>query len=108
VEDIEALIDEAGGSAFLYGLSSRAVLAHEAASRLPTKVKKLVMYEPPFIIDDSRPPLPEDYFRQLNEAIAAGRRGDAVEIFMTRAIGIPAEFVAQMRTAPVSGSSTRR
>jgi pimeloyl-ACP methyl ester carboxylesterase len=102
VEDIEALIDEAGGSVSLYGISSGAVLALDAASRLPTKVKKLVMYEPPFIIDDSRPPIPEDYVRQLNDAIAAGRPGDAVEIFMTRAVGIPAEFVAQMRNAPVS------
>jgi pimeloyl-ACP methyl ester carboxylesterase len=78
------------------------VLALEAASRLPGKVKKLAMYEPPFIVDDSRLPIPRDYVRQLNEAVAAGRPGDAVEIFMTKAIGIPAEFVAQMRSAPVS------
>jgi pimeloyl-ACP methyl ester carboxylesterase len=102
VEDIEALIDAAGGSASLYGLSSGAVLALEAASKLPNKVKKLAMYEPPFIVDDSRPPLPKDYVKRLNEAIGSGRPGDAVEIFMTKAIGIPAEFVAQMRSAPVS------
>jgi pimeloyl-ACP methyl ester carboxylesterase len=101
VEDIEALIDEAGGSAFLYGLSSGAVLGLEAASKLPAKVKKLAMYEPPFIIDDSRPPVPEDYVQRLDEAIAAGRPGDAVEIFMTEAILLPAEFVAQMRHVPV-------
>ena len=57
VEDLEALIDANSGSAFLYGLSSGAVLALEAASRLPGKVKKLAMYEPPFIVDDSRPPV---------------------------------------------------
>ncbi len=102
VEDIEALINAAGGSASLYGLSSGAVLALEAASRLPGKVKKLALYEPPFIIDDSRPPVPEDYVAQLNKAIAAGRPSDAVEIFMTRALLIPAEFVAQMRKAPMS------
>ncbi|MCI0352872.1 MAG: alpha/beta hydrolase [Acidobacteriales bacterium] len=102
VEDIEALIDAAGGSAFLYGLSSGAVLALETTSKLPTKVKKLALYEPPFIIDDSRPPVPDDYVAQLNKAMADGRPGDAVEIFMTKAIGIPAEFVAQMRNAPVS------
>lgn len=102
VEDIEALIDEAGGSALLCGFSSGAVLALEAASQLPTKVKKLALYEPPFIIDDSRPPVPEDYVEQLNAAIAAGRPGDAVEIFMTKAILLPAEFVAQMRNTPVS------
>jgi pimeloyl-ACP methyl ester carboxylesterase len=100
VEDIEALIDGAGGSAFVYGISSGAVLALEAASKLPTKVEKVAMYEPPFIIDDSRPPIPDDYVAQLNAAIAAGRPGDAVEIFMTKAILIPAEYIPMMRDAP--------
>ena len=104
VEDIEALIDAAGGSASLYGMSSGAMLALESASRHPGKVKKLAMYEPPLIIDDSRSPVPTDYVEQLNAAIAAGRPGDAVEIFMTKAIRIPAEFVAQMRNAPMSES----
>src|SRR5829696_5916037 len=44
IEDIEALIDGAGGSAYLYGISSGAVLALEAAAKLPNKVKKLAMY----------------------------------------------------------------
>jgi len=102
IEDIEALIDEAGGSAFLFGNSSGAILALEAARALPNKVKKLALYEPPFIIDDSRPPLPEDYVEQLNAAIAAGRPGEAVEIFMTKAMLIPPEFVTMMRNAPMS------
>lgn len=102
VEDIEALIDAFGGSAYLYGISSGAVLALEAASRLPDKVIKLAMYEPPFITDDSRPPVPADYIARLQEFIAQGRRGDAVALFMTDAVGIPAEFVEQMRSAPVS------
>ena len=102
IEDIEALIDGAGGSAFLFGNSSGAILALEAARALPNKVRKLVMYEPPFIIDDSRPPLPKDYVEQLNAATAAGRPGDAVEIFMTKAMLIPPEFVAMMRNAPMS------
>jgi pimeloyl-ACP methyl ester carboxylesterase len=96
------LIDEAGGSAFLLGTSSGAILALEAARTLPSKVKKLAMYEPPFIIDDSRPPLPEDYVQQLNAATAADRPGDAVEIFMTKALLIPADFVNMMRNAPMS------
>jgi pimeloyl-ACP methyl ester carboxylesterase len=100
VEDIEALIGEAGGSAFVWGISSGAVLALDTANKLPNKVKKLAMYEPPFIIDDSRPPVPSDYVQQLNQAIAAGRRGDAVEIFMTKAMLIPPEFVVGMRNAP--------
>src|SRR5438477_7803064 len=48
IEDIEALIDEAGGSACLYGHSSGAALAMEAALSLGNKVKKLAMYEAPY------------------------------------------------------------
>jgi pimeloyl-ACP methyl ester carboxylesterase len=103
VGDIEALIDEAGGSAFVYGISSGAALALEAANRLPTKVKKLAIYEPPFIVDDSRPPVPKDYADHLKELISSGRRGDAVEYFMTEAVQLPADMVAQMRNAPMWG-----
>ncbi|HEX3049247.1 MAG TPA: alpha/beta hydrolase [Aggregatilineaceae bacterium] len=105
VEDIEALIDAAGGSAYLYGMSSGAVLALEAASKLPGKVNKLVMYEPPLITDASRPPAPADLVEYLQRAVAEGRRGDAVEYFMTQAVLVPAEFVAQMRFAPVAVGS---
>ena len=100
IEDIEALIDEAGGAAFVHGHSSGAVLALEAAAKLPAKVQKLSLYEPPFIIDDSRPPPPENFVRQINELIAANRRGDAVAFFMTEVVGMPAEAVAQMKSAP--------
>ncbi len=71
IEDIEALIDEAGGAAFVHGQSSGAVLALEATAKLPAKVKKLSLYEPPFIIDDSRPPPPENFVKHINELIAA-------------------------------------
>jgi pimeloyl-ACP methyl ester carboxylesterase len=100
IEDIEALIKEAGGSAFAYGWSSGAALALEAAVR-GLNITKLALYEPPFIVDDSRPPLPQDYVARLTELVSAGRRGDAVEFFMTAGVGIPAEFVAQMRNDPM-------
>src|SRR5688500_16908076 len=48
IEDIEALIDEAGGAAFLFGISSGAALALEAALALGEKVKKVALYEPPY------------------------------------------------------------
>ena len=101
VEDIDALITEAGGSAFVFGHSSGAVLGLEAARLLPGKIEKLAMYEPPFIIDDSRPPVPRDYVPHLNELIAAGRRGEAVEYFMTDALLVPAAMIAQMRNTPM-------
>jgi pimeloyl-ACP methyl ester carboxylesterase len=99
IEDIDALVAEAGGSAFIYGMSSGAVLALEAARRLDG-IRRLAMFEPPVIVDDSRPPLPADYVERLEEHVAAGRRGDAVELLMTKAIGIPDEFVAGMRQDP--------
>jgi pimeloyl-ACP methyl ester carboxylesterase len=107
IEDIEALIDAAGGTAYLYGMSSGAVLAMEAANALGSKVTRLAMYEPPLIIDDSRPPVPADYVEQLNAAIAAGDRGGAVEIFMTKAIGIPDEFVQHMRGGSFTAEGQR-
>lgn len=97
VEDIEALIDAAGGTAYLYGLSSGAVLALEAASQLPDKVRGLLMYEPPLILDDSHPPVTADYVRRLEQTLAEGRRGDAVALFMTEAVGVPEQVVAAMR-----------
>jgi pimeloyl-ACP methyl ester carboxylesterase len=73
VEDIAAIIDEAGGKAFLFGHSSGAVLALDAAAQ-GLAIPQLALYEPPFIVDDSRPPLPADYVSHLNQLIAAGRR----------------------------------
>lgn len=101
VEDIAALIADAGGSAYVFGHSSGAVLALEAARLLGDAIPKLALYEPPFIVDDSRPPVPSDYVEHLNELIAAGRRGDALEYMMVRAVGMPAEMVAAMRSDPM-------
>ncbi|MFC5406276.1 alpha/beta fold hydrolase [Cohnella soli] len=98
VEDIETLINEAGGSAFVYGMSSGAVLALDAATKLT--ITKLAVYEPPFVVDNTRPPLPKDYLIQLKELTTSNRRGDAVEYFLTKAAGVPAEFIASMRSAP--------
>ena len=100
VEDIEALIDAAGGSVFIFGSSSGAVLALEAASRLPTKIKKQALYEPPFIVDDSRPPMPADFVEQLKELLARGKRSNAVKLFFSKGMGIPGIFVTLMRFMP--------
>jgi len=100
IEDIEALIDANGGSAFLFGLSSGGALALESAAKLPGKVIKAAIYEAPYIIDSSHAPLPADYVPHLQELTAAGRRGDAVAYFMSAAIGIPDDYIAQMRSQP--------
>ncbi len=97
VEDIEALIDATGGSAYLFGSSSGSVLALEAANKLSSKVKQLFMYEPPFIIDDSRPPMPDDFINEVSALVSANRRNDAVRLFFTKAMGIPGFAVTLMR-----------
>ncbi|MEV7042106.1 alpha/beta hydrolase [Amycolatopsis sp. NPDC051061] len=102
VEDIEALVDAAGGTASLFGMSSGAVLALDAAARLPAaKVAKVAVYEAPFIVDNLRPPLPEGYHDKLVELVEAGRPGDAVEHFLVHGAAVPPEFVSQMRGAPM-------
>ena len=100
VEDIEALIHITGGQASLFGSSSGAVLALEAASLLADQVTKLYLYEPPFIINDSRKPVPVDYVQQLNSRIEAGKRSEAVEYFASEALGIPEEYIGYMKADP--------
>jgi pimeloyl-ACP methyl ester carboxylesterase len=99
VEDIEALLKEAGGSAFVYGTSSGAALALEAGASLGN-IPKLALYEAPFIVDNSRPPQPPDLTERMSGLIAADRRGDAVKLFM-RIVGVPAFFIGMMRILPV-------
>lgn len=100
IEDIEALIQEAGGNAYLFGSSAGAVLALEAANQLGNKVTKLFLYEPPFIINEGRAPVPSDYVQHLNELVESNQRSEAVEYFMTQAIGVPSEFLEYMKADP--------
>jgi pimeloyl-ACP methyl ester carboxylesterase len=97
VEDLEALIDAAGGSIYLFGSSSGSVLALDAASKLGEKVKGVFIYEPPFIIDDSWPPMPNDFSDQVTKLVSAGRRNDAVKLFFHKGMGIPSVIVTLMR-----------
>jgi pimeloyl-ACP methyl ester carboxylesterase len=99
VEDIEALINEAGGSAYVYGISSGACLALEAAITLERKVKKLALYEAPYNSAPDDQPLWHDYYTKLNELLATHRRGDAVAHFM-QFVGMPDKVIEDMRTQP--------
>jgi pimeloyl-ACP methyl ester carboxylesterase len=100
IEDIEALIDQAGGEAFVFGISSGAALALEAALALGGKVKKLAMYEAPYNDDDAARQAWMDFRKQLKELLAADRRGDAVALFMML-LGMPADHVPGMRQHPM-------
>ncbi|QIG38467.1 alpha/beta fold hydrolase [Microbacterium sp. 4R-513] len=100
VEDIDALIDLAGGSAILFGTSSGAALALEAAARLGNRVTGVVAYEAPFICDDSRPPVAADLPARIAASVAAGDRSAAARAFFVEAVGVPRFGVAVMRVLP--------
>jgi len=99
IEDIEALIDATGPAATLYGHSSGGCLALDTAVHLGPKVSKLAIYEAPYNDDPAVAPLWAQYLKQLAEALAEGRRGDAVAAFM-RYVGTPAQQIDAMRQAP--------
>ena len=100
IEDIEAIIDYAGGSAFLYGISSGAALAMEAALKLGGKVKKLAMYEAPYNDDKEARKATKEYRHKLDEIVAEGRKSDAVGLFMML-VGMPADQLEGMRQHPM-------
>jgi pimeloyl-ACP methyl ester carboxylesterase len=97
IEDLEALINGAGGQAYLYGVSSGAALALRTAAALgPAKVAKLAMYEPPFGQEA------KDFDQQkqrVNEIIRTGKPGDAAAFFLS-AIGTPPETLEKMKGSP--------
>ncbi|MFJ4653952.1 alpha/beta fold hydrolase [Nocardia sp. NPDC088792] len=97
IEDIAALIDAAGGRAFLLGSSSGAVLALDAAAELGASVGGVFLYEPPFITDGSRPPVPGGLGDEAAQLVSAGRRNEAVKLFFTKGMGMPAVAVTMMR-----------
>jgi pimeloyl-ACP methyl ester carboxylesterase len=99
VDDLAALIEEAGGSAFVYGISSGAALALEAADRIPG-IERVAGYEPPFAMDDSAPRMPDDFVPRMDEHVAAGRPGEAAKMFM-RHVGAPRVFLAVMPLLPM-------
>lgn len=99
VEDIEALVDKAGGSAYVYGISSGACLALEAAAALGDKVKKLAIYEAPYDEAEGADEKWKDYSAKLDQLIAADRRGEAVEFHM-KFVGAPEAAIVGMKASP--------
>ncbi|HEY7068632.1 MAG TPA: alpha/beta hydrolase [Acidimicrobiales bacterium] len=101
VEDLAAVIDAAGGSAHVFGGSSGAGLAIEAAARLPaSSVATLALWEPPYHVDATAPALPDDFGDQLDRLVASGRPGDAVARFLVEAAEVPSAGVAALRAGP--------
>jgi pimeloyl-ACP methyl ester carboxylesterase len=108
IEDLEAVIAKAGGSAFVFGSSSGAALALEASNKLAGKVKAQVLFEPPYIVDASRPPIPEQFTKTIDALLAADRRGDAVSAFMIEGIRVPEEMLAGMKQSAMWAGMEKR
>ena len=98
-EDLAALIAAAGGSAAVFGGSSGAGLVLQAAARNPA-ITRLALWEPPYHVDDSAPRLPHDFATQLDGLVRAGRRAEAVELFLVKAAEASPQDVAAMRSQP--------
>ncbi|MEU9391609.1 alpha/beta hydrolase [Streptomyces sp. NPDC048324] len=99
VEDLAALIDAVGGEASLYGISSGgALVLHAAASGLP--VRRAAVYEVPYAVDEGAAKERAEYTRNLDEALGAGRRGDAVELFL-RLTGLAEQMIQGARNSPM-------
>jgi predicted ATPase/DNA-binding SARP family transcriptional activator len=99
LEDLAAVVELVGGTAYALGVSTGAVLAAEAAAA-GVPIDGLILIEPPFIIDDTRT-APVELAGQLPALIEQDRYGDAVELFLVRAVEMPAEVVAPLRAAPL-------
>jgi pimeloyl-ACP methyl ester carboxylesterase len=96
IEDLQALVEDAGGQAMVFGISSGAVLTLDAAALTPG-ITKLAVYEPALIVDNSRKPVAPDYAEHLTRLSAQGKREEAVEYFLTQAVGIPADYIGGIK-----------
>lgn len=99
VEDLVAVLEAAGPDAFVVGASSGAALVLEAL-RTGVVVRKVALYEVPFIVDDTHAPHDADLGLRTQQLVDAGRQGDAVKLFM-RTVGVPAFGLMMMRMMPV-------
>ena len=99
IEDLDALIAQAGGSAHVYGVSSGGALALEAAAA-GSAVDRVAVYEVPYNLADDWPARWGAYRQDLAAALAEGRRGDAIELFM-RVVDTPDEVIDGARSSPM-------
>jgi pimeloyl-ACP methyl ester carboxylesterase len=102
IEDLAAVISYAGGRAGVFGHSSGAVLALEAAAH-GVAVTKVAAYEPTYVTEDARPRPGDDLAGRLGALLDDGDRDGAVALFQAEAVGLPAEITDGMRGSPMWG-----
>jgi pimeloyl-ACP methyl ester carboxylesterase len=98
IEDIAALIAQAGGSACLFGASSGGMFALEAAAA-GLAVERVAVYEVPYDTAEGALQRALDYQEQFGVALAEGRRSDALSLFM-RLAGSSENDIAEAKTSP--------
>ena len=98
IEDLDAVLQHAGGSAMVFGISSGAALAGEAVRQL-RGIRRLALYEAPYVIDGTHEPLPPNFIAETKAFVASGDRSAAVKKFM-RYVGTPAIAVFVMSLLP--------
>lgn len=96
IEDLQAVVDAAGGSAFVVGFSSGGALALRAVLG-GLKATKLGIFEAPFVPAEGNSPTFAHSARAIDQFVADGRRGDAVNYFMVKVFGAPGVFVFIMK-----------
>ncbi len=101
IEDLDAMIDTCSGHAFVFGLSSGAVLSLEAAARLGRKISRLAVYQPPYVTDQQKTPERRTLLTELDQLLDEEERGAAVKLFMTRAFGMPGPLVTAFKITPM-------
>jgi pimeloyl-ACP methyl ester carboxylesterase len=99
IEDMDALIKEAGGSAYVFGISSGAALSMAATAK-GLSIPKLAIYEPPFEVPGEKGGAPKDMLLQLKKMIAENRRGDAIKYFL-KIVGVPSFGIFMMTLFPI-------
>lgn len=97
IEDLDGLVQRAGGAAAVFGFSSGAALALAAAAH-GLAITRLALFDLPLML--APPANPVDHAAALDALVRAGRRGDAVEYFQRRMVGLPEPVIAQLRHAP--------
>jgi pimeloyl-ACP methyl ester carboxylesterase len=98
IEDLAALVGEAGGSAHVFGVSSGGALALEAAAA-GLAIDRLAVYEVPYLLDDEMVRRWRDYVSRLGPVLADGRPGGALDLFH-RLTGFSEEDIAAARSSP--------
>jgi pimeloyl-ACP methyl ester carboxylesterase len=102
IDDLAAVISYAGRPAGVFGHSSGAVLALEAAAR-GLDIARAAACEPTYVIDGTRPRPREDLAGRLQALLDDGDRDEAVALFQAEAVGLPAEIIGGMRSSPMWG-----